>query len=42
MIYSDDFRTDDNECLILIQGLRAGQWSRSCCINESLGIRGMG
>ena len=30
---SDDFRTNDNGCLILIQGagvVRAGQWSRSC------------
>ena len=41
---SDDFRTNDNGCLILIQGsgvVRPGQWARSCCINDSLDIGGM-
>ncbi|CAF3001561.1 unnamed protein product [Rotaria socialis] len=41
---SNDFRTNQNGCLILIQGLsvvRAGQWSRACCINESLDIGAM-
>ncbi|CAF0720712.1 unnamed protein product [Adineta steineri] len=41
---SNDFRTNTNGCLILIQGcgvVRAGQWSRSCCINESLDIGGI-
>ena len=40
---SNDFQTNLNGCLILIQGIgavRAGQWSRSCCINESLDIGG--
>lgn len=38
---SDDFQTNDNGCLILIQGsgvVRPGQWARSCCINETLAI----
>jgi hypothetical protein len=41
---SNDFRTNVNGCLILIQGsgaVRAGQWARSCCINESLDIGGI-
>ena len=41
---SKDFSTNQNGCLILIQGsgvVRAGQWARSCCINESLDIGGM-
>lgn len=40
---SDDFKINENGCLILIQGsgvVRAGQWSRYCCINESLDIGG--
>ncbi|CAF3868261.1 unnamed protein product [Rotaria magnacalcarata] len=42
--FSNDFRTNQNGCLILIQGLGivpAGQWSRACCINESLDIGAM-
>ncbi|CAF0742526.1 unnamed protein product [Didymodactylos carnosus] len=38
---SDDFNTNENGCLILIQGsgvVRPNQWARSCCINESLNI----
>ncbi|CAF1544740.1 unnamed protein product [Adineta steineri] len=38
---SNDFETNENGCLILIQGsgvVRPGQWARSCCINESLDI----
>jgi hypothetical protein len=38
---SNDFKTNENGCLILIQGsgvVRPGQWARSCCINESLDI----
>lgn len=41
---SNDFQTNLNGCLILIQGVgavRAGQWARSCCINESLDIGGI-
>jgi len=41
---SDDFNTNNNGCLILIQGsgvVRPGQWARSCCINESLEIGSM-
>lgn len=40
---SDDFSTNENGCLVLIQGsgaVRAGQWARSCCINDSLDIGG--
>lgn len=40
---SDDFQSNQNGCLILIQGsgvVRPGQWARSCCINESLDIGG--
>lgn len=40
---SEDFETNENGCLILIQGsgvVRPGQWARSCCINESLDIGG--
>jgi hypothetical protein len=40
---SDDFQSNRNGCLILIQGsgvVRAGQWARSCCINDSLDIGG--
>jgi len=41
---SNDFQTNENGCLILIQGsgvVRPGQWARSCCINESLDIGSM-
>jgi hypothetical protein len=41
---SNDFKTNQNGCLILIQGsgvVRPGQWARSCCINESLDIGSM-
>ncbi|CAF4567093.1 unnamed protein product [Rotaria sp. Silwood2] len=41
---SNDFKTNENGCLILIQGsgvVRPGQWARSCCINESLDIGSM-
>jgi hypothetical protein len=41
---SSDFQTNENGCLILIQGsgvVRPGQWARSCCINESLDIGSM-
>lgn len=41
---SDDFETNENGCLILLQGsgvVRPGQWARSCCINESLDIGSM-
>jgi hypothetical protein len=41
---SNDFETNENGCLILIQGsgvVRPGQWARSCCINESLDIGSM-
>jgi hypothetical protein len=40
---SNDFETNENGCLILIQGsgvVRPGQWARSCCINETLDIGG--
>lgn len=41
---SDDFMSNEEGCLILIQGsgvVRPGQWARSCCINESLDIGSM-
>lgn len=41
---SKDFRRNNNGSLIIIQGsgaVRAGQWARSCCINESLDIGGI-
>lgn len=41
---SDDFETNEEGCLILIQGsgvVRPGQWARSCCINDSLDIGSM-
>lgn len=41
---SEDFQTNENGCLILIQGsgvVRPGQWARSCCINDSLDIGAM-
>jgi hypothetical protein len=41
---SNDFQTNENGCLILLQGsgvVRPGQWARSCCINESLDIGSM-
>ncbi|CAF0829909.1 unnamed protein product [Adineta ricciae] len=41
---SNDFETNENGCLILLQGsgvVRLGQWARSCCINESLDIGSM-
>jgi hypothetical protein len=41
---SNDFQTNENGCLILIQGsgvVRPGQWARSCCINETLDIGSM-
>ena len=41
---SNDFDTNENGCLILLQGsgvVRPGQWARSCCINESLDIGSM-
>jgi hypothetical protein len=41
---SNDFQTNENGCLILIQGsgvVRPGQWARSCCINDSLDIGSM-
>lgn len=41
---SNDFDTNENGCLVLIQGsgvVRPGQWARSCCINESLDIGSM-
>ncbi|CAF3670226.1 unnamed protein product [Rotaria sp. Silwood1] len=41
---SNDFKENENGCLILIQGsgvVRPGQWARSCCINESLDIGSM-
>lgn len=40
---TNDFQTNENGCLILIQGsgvVRPGQWARSCCINETLDIGG--
>lgn len=43
IFHSNDFSSNDNGCLILIQGsgvVRPGQWARSCCINESLDIGG--
>jgi len=36
---SQDFYTNKNKCLVLIQGtgaVRAGIWARSVCINNSL------
>lgn len=36
---SEDFETNQNRCLLLIQGagaVRAGQWARSVCINAKL------
>ena len=41
---SNDFQSNENGCLILLQGsgvVRPGQWARSCCINESLDIGSM-
>ncbi|CAF2073713.1 unnamed protein product [Rotaria magnacalcarata] len=41
---SSDFNTNENGCLILLQGsgvVRPGQWARSCCINDSLDIGSM-
>ena len=41
IFHSSDFKTNQNGCLILIQGsgaVRPGQWARSCCINECLDI----
>lgn len=41
---SEDFSSNEEGCLILIQGsgvVRPGQWARSCCINESLDIGSM-
>ena len=40
---SEDFESNENGCLILIQGsgvVRPGQWARSCCLNDSLDIGG--
>ena len=36
---SDDFFANPGRCLVLIQGtgaVRAGQWARSICVNDSL------
>lgn len=41
---SDDFYTNAGRCLVLIQGtgaVRAGQWARSLCVNESLTMGSM-
>lgn len=41
---SNDFKTNENGCLVLLQGsgvVRPGQWARSCCINETLDIGSM-
>lgn len=38
---SKDFETNQNKCLVLIQGtgpVRAGIWGRYCCINENLDL----
>ena len=41
---SDDFYTNKNHCLVLIQGTgkcRAGQWARYLCVYENLRMGSM-
>ena len=41
---SDDFETNKDRCLILIQGtgaVRAGVWARSVCVNDNLSLGSM-